>query len=124
MGELTIARIIAIILAASLAFVTAAHAEPVEVITGKLSHNDTLGWTNISVGVKNNTTNTVKKVRVECGFFHGLDLIGAGSTIIEWVQPGQKAYGTVMTSDGAASNKAECRISGGLWENEEKEEGK
>jgi hypothetical protein len=100
-----------------------AHAYDLETIAGNPTH-DTLGETVVTVGVKNKEATAFKMIRVECGIYRGSDLVGAGHAIVEWVYPGQTAYGIVETFDetAAEADKADCRVSGVVLENGHEEE--
>ena len=117
---LTICRVIAVI---GLSFIAGpAHAYDLETIAGNPTH-DTLGETVVTVGVKNKETTAFKMIRVECRIYRGSDLVGAGHAVVEWVYPGQTAYGIVETFDEAAAkaDKADCRVSGVVLEKWERE---
>jgi hypothetical protein len=96
------------------AIASPAHADVLEAITGKPTY-DPLGRLHVPVGVKNNGTEVYRTVHLECGLYRGSDLVGIGDTNIEWVYPGQTAYGTVQKFaywfDEAAVkvDKADCR---------------
>jgi hypothetical protein len=80
----------------------------------------------VAVGVKNNGTKTFRLVHVECGIYHGSDLVGAGSAYVAWLYPGQKGYGIVQTFDEGAvkGDKADCHIEGVMFEDEDVKKGK
>jgi hypothetical protein len=69
----------------------------VELIKGLLKH-DFAGTTQM-LSVKNNTASTIKRVHVNCGFFHDDMLVGTHGAAFENIPPGLMAYDYTVTDD-------------------------
>ena len=63
-----------------------------------------------NISVKNDTTNTVREVKVECGFFNQGQLIATDTAYLENIAPGTAAHKTVMARSDINADRAECRI--------------
>jgi hypothetical protein len=64
------------------------------------------------VAAKNNAEAPITALYVECGFFHGDALLGAGTGTAFNVEAGQTAYIEVIVDDASDSDRTECRVSG------------
>jgi hypothetical protein len=63
--------------------------------------------------VKNDRADTIS-LGIECGLFHGNDLVGMGSQHSSNIEPGQTAYvaasANLSDADAAAVDRTDCRI--------------
>jgi hypothetical protein len=60
--------------------------------------------------VKNETTNAVKLVKIECGFFHKGQLIAASSGYLENLAPGSSGFTEILAQSNVSADRAQCRI--------------
>jgi hypothetical protein len=65
------------------------------------------------VAVVNHSDKSFKYVRIECGFFHGDQLIGAEKSFVENLKPKQTAYVAVLHYNGerkVRTDRGDCRV--------------
>jgi hypothetical protein len=96
------------ILPALLVDVTGASAADVSLAKGQLTHDGS--YSTQVVATKNNTSNTIQMIWVECGFFRKGILLGAGTGYAKNVDPGQTAYVEVVSNHTEGSDNADCRV--------------
>jgi hypothetical protein len=75
---------------------------------GRLAYSGSYIHQNVSV--KNETSNLVRLVEVECGFFHTDELIATASALIENIAPNGKGFKTILEGSDISPDRAECRI--------------
>jgi hypothetical protein len=75
---------------------------------GRLTYSGTYIHQNISV--KNETSNVVRDVKVECGFFKNGELIAASSAYVENIITNTSGFVTVLERTDVSPDRAECRI--------------
>jgi hypothetical protein len=62
------------------------------------------------VSVKNETTNAIRLMKIECGFFHEGQLIAANSGYLENLAPGSSGFTEILTQSSVSADRAQCRI--------------
>jgi hypothetical protein len=62
------------------------------------------------VSVKNGTANGIQDIRIECGFFNGVQLIAASQSYLENLAPGSTGFAEVLANTDMAADRAQCRI--------------
>jgi hypothetical protein len=64
------------------------------------------------ISIKNDSTRNYSSVWIECGFFHGSELVASGRDSVYKLAIGSTGFVTVSTStDEIAVDRAECRSS-------------
>jgi hypothetical protein len=64
-----------------------------------------------AVSVKNETTKTVERAEVECGFFRNNELVTTDNTYVENIAPGETGYKQVISlGKNLNPDRADCRI--------------
>ena len=58
--------------------------------------------------IKNGSTKNYSRVYVDCGFFHGSELIAAGGSSVDHLAAGSTGFTNVIA--GIPADRAECRI--------------
>ena len=62
------------------------------------------------VSVKNDTTNVIRVVKIECGFFHEGQLIAADSGYLEHLAPSSSGFMEILAQSSVSADRAQCRI--------------
>jgi hypothetical protein len=82
---------------------TARAATNVELIKGEFRDGKQM------LTVKNNTTSTIRRVHVSCGFFRDNVLVDTHGTTFQNLLPGQMGYNYTVT-DAAGVTNVDCRV--------------
>jgi hypothetical protein len=99
-------KLLATLLTALMLATTAAYAEtPLELTLGTLQTDGQ------PYSIKNNGTQTVKSVYIECGFYSKGKLVDSVQDYLKNLQPGSTGHGLVPTYIQRDPDRAECRIS-------------
>jgi hypothetical protein len=97
---------------AALMLIGPAHAAELEITKGLLDRPIQTMIRQVMT-VKYNGTEKLQRVNVECGFFHGNDLVAVGNQQVFSIEPETTVYVRVMetiSADTAAIDRADCRV--------------
>jgi hypothetical protein len=104
----------AITIALLLAICSPARAdERVSLTMGRFTAAGDYGYFQQALSVKNSTEAAIEWVALECGFFHGDQLVATGVDSVVNLQAGQTGYATVsakVTSRADIPERADCRV--------------
>jgi hypothetical protein len=98
------------VIASWTAIVTAALAQSggLALETGRLSYSG--HYLTQVVMVKNAGVTAYGRIKIECGFFRGTDLVAADDGYIEKLAVGSTGSDNVLTMSDVAADRAQCRI--------------
>ena len=92
----------------ALPIIAASAQEGVTLTMGRLIYS--AGYLEQTFSVKNDTTNRIRTVQVECGFFYHNQLIAVDTAYIENIGPNITGFGRILAASDIRAERAECRI--------------